>query len=108
MLYSEDMTGHAVIGEAAINLAVREQEITVDSLLAELNVMQRGERLCSRITRISAAIGWLRDFRTIASHDGVDPGWMLSDVNDRSAGSEVTIRLQADEEDGMPEVGHRK
>ncbi|MDI6636478.1 hypothetical protein [Pantoea dispersa] len=101
MLYSEDMTGHAVIGEAAVNLAVREQEITIDSLLTELNVMLRAEELSSRIARISAAITWLRDFLTVAARGGAAQSWMLSDAGDLSGGGEATIRLQADEDDEM-------
>lgn len=101
MLYSEDMTGYAVIGEAAVNLAVREQEITVDSLLTELNVMLRAEELSSRIARISAAIAWLRDFRTVGARGGAAQSWMLSDAGDLSGGGEATIRLQAYEDDEM-------
>lgn len=98
-MFSEDMTGNAVIGEAAVNLAVREQEINVDSLLTELNVMLRAEKISRRITRISAAIGWLRDFRTVGARGGAAQSWMLSDAKDCSAGSEATIRLQADEDE---------
>lgn len=101
MLYSEDMTGHAVIGEVAVNLAVREQEITVDSLLTELNVMLRDEELGNRIARISAAIDWLRDFRTVGARGGATKSWMPSDAGGHSAGSEATIRLQVDEDDEM-------
>ncbi len=101
MLYSEDMTGHAVIGEAAVNLAVREQEITVDSLLGELNTMLRAEEFSSRIARISAAISWLQDFRTVGARGGAAHSWMLTDAGDLSAGGEATIRLQADEDDEM-------
>ncbi|ADU72175.1 hypothetical protein [Pantoea sp. At-9b] len=99
MLYSEDMTGHAVIGEAAVNLAVREQEISVDALLKELNLMLRAEKLSSRIARISAAISWLRDFRTVGARDGAGKGWMLPDADNHSAGGEATIRLQDDDDE---------
>lgn len=101
MLYSEGMTGHAVIGEAAVNLAVREQEITVDSLLTELNMMLRDEELSSHIARISAAIDWLRGFRTLGARGGMTKSWMLSGSGDHSGGSEAAIRLQADEDDEM-------
>lgn len=101
MLYSADMTGHAVIGEAAVNLAVREQEITVDSLLSELNVMLRTEELSGRIARISAALAWLRDFRTVGARGGAAQSWMLFDAGDLNIGGEAIIRLQADEDDEM-------
>lgn len=101
MLYSEDMTGHAVIGEPAVNLAVREaareKEINVDSLLAELYSMLRAEELSRRIDRINAAIGWLSDFRAMGAHSGADQGWMLTDSNDHSFISDATIHLPADE-----------
>lgn len=101
MLYSEDMTGHAVIGEAAVNLAVREQEITVDSLLTELNIMLADEESGSRIARISAAIDWLRDFSTVGARGGATKSWMLSDAGGHSDRSEAIIRMQVDEDDEM-------
>lgn len=97
MLYNEDMTSHAVIGEAAVRLALREQEITVDALLTELNVMLKNEKLSLR--RISAAIGWLRDFRSMGARDGTAKGWMLPDVDSQSGGGKAIIRLYADDED---------
>ncbi|KJV43936.1 hypothetical protein VH86_24350 [Pantoea sp. BL1] len=101
MLYSEDMTGHAVIGEAAVNLAVREEEISVDALLTELNIMLKAEKISSRSRRISDAISWLRDFRTVGARGSDNKEWMLPNVDSQSAGGEATIRLQADDEDEM-------
>ncbi|KGT85970.1 hypothetical protein [Enterobacter cancerogenus] len=101
MLYSEDMTGHAVIGEAAVNLAVREEEISVDALLTELNIMLKAEKISSRSRRISDAIIWLRDFRTVGARGSDNKEWMLPNVDSHSAGGEATIRLQADDEDEM-------
>lgn len=101
MLYSEDMTGHAVIGEAGVNLAVREQEITVDSLLTKLNIMLADEESGSRIARISAAIDWLRDFSTVGARGGATKSWMLSDAGGHSDRSEAIIRMQVDEDDEM-------
>ncbi|MDF7628200.1 hypothetical protein PUG46_02850 [Erwiniaceae bacterium L1_55_4] len=101
MLYSEDMTGHAVIGEAAVNLAVREEEISVDALLTELDIMLKAEKTSSRSRRISDAISWLRDFRTVGARGSDNKEWMLPNVDSHSAGGEATIRLQADDEDEM-------
>ena len=101
MLYSEDMTGHAVIGEAAVNLAVREEEISVDALLTELDIMLKAEKISSRSRRISDAISWLRDFRTVGARGSDNKEWMLPNVDSHSAGGEATIRLQADDEDEM-------
>ncbi len=100
-MYSEDMTGHAVIGEAAVNLAVREEEIYVDALLTELNIMLKAEKISSRSRRISDAIIWLRDFRTVGARGSDNKEWMLPNVDSHSAGGEATIRLQADDEDEM-------
>jgi hypothetical protein len=100
-LYSEDMTGHAIIGEAAVNLAVREEEISVDALLTELNIMLKAEKISSRSRRISDAIIWLRDFRTVGARGSDNKEWMLPNVDSHSAGGEATIRLQADDEDEM-------
>ena len=99
MLYSEGMTGHAVIGEAAVNLAVREEKISVDALLTELNIILKAEKISSRSRRISDAIGWLRDFRTFGARGGAGKKWMLSDADNHSAGGEAPIRLQADEDE---------
>ena len=99
-MYSEDMTGHAIIGEAAVNLAVREQEITVDTLMAELKVMLKADNLSdSRSRRISDAIGWLHDFRAVSTREVETQGWMLPDADKPGASGEATIRLQADSED---------
>nr|WP_205297473.1 hypothetical protein [Pantoea multigeneris] len=95
------MTGHAVIGEAAVNLAVREEEISVDALLTELNIMFKAEKISSRSRRISDAISWLRDFRTIGVRRGANAKWMLSDADIHNAGGEAIIRLQFDDEDKM-------
>ena len=99
-MYSEDMTGHAIIGEAAVNLAVREQEITVDTLMTELKVMLKAEKLSdSRSRRISDAISWLHDFRAVSTREVETQGWMLPDADKSGASGEATIRLQADSED---------
>jgi hypothetical protein len=95
------MTGHAIIGEAAVNLAVREEEISVDALLTELNIMLKAEKISSRSRRISDAISWLRDFRTVGARGSDNKEWMLPNVDSHSAGGEATIRLQADDEDEM-------
>ena len=101
-MYSEDMNGHAVIGEAAVNLAVREKEITVGALMAELKVMLKAESLSgSRSQRISDAIGWLHDFRILSKREVVTERWMLHDADQPGAAAEAAILLRADNEDEM-------
>ena len=101
-MYSEDMNGHAVIGEAAVNLAVREQEITVETLMAEFKLMLKAESLSgSRSQRIIDAIGWLHEFRILSKREVATERWMLSDVDQPGAAAEAKILLQADNEDEM-------
>lgn len=100
-MYSEDMTGHAVIGEAAVNLAVREQEITVDSLLTELGSMLESERLHIKAESINSAIAWLGDFRTVGTHSSTDKRWMILEPDNSAFVEDNVIRLQADDDETM-------
>lgn len=100
-MYSEDMTGHAVIGEAAVNLAVREQEISVDTLLTELSNMLENERLHIKAESINAAIAWLRDFRSVGTHSSEDKRWMIPEPDNSDYLEDNVIRLQADDDETM-------
>jgi len=62
VLVHENAEGHAVIGEAVMQLALSGREISVASLLKELNRMAEGNISMFRQTDISDAINWLRRF----------------------------------------------
>ncbi|MXP53810.1 hypothetical protein FD737_12035 [Pantoea sp. Seng] len=100
MLYSEDMTGHAIIGEAAVNLAVREQDITVDALISELAAMLKADSSHSRELSIREAIKWLRGHRSISAKSTGEDSWLLPDAgHSGTASQESTLRLMADDDD---------
>ncbi|WP_240629207.1 hypothetical protein [Pantoea rodasii] len=99
---SKDMTGHAIIGEAAVSLAMREKEITVSALIIELDAMLRVENLSVRRQSISHAVEWLGDFRSIGVRPdtaGAERSWMMPDMPHSGSEEESVIRLQADDKD---------
>ncbi|KJV33725.1 hypothetical protein [Pantoea sp. SM3] len=99
MLYSEDMTGHAIIGEAAVNLAVRDQDITVDALISELAAMLKADSSHSRDQAIRGAINWLRGHRSISAKSTGEDSWILPDAGHSGTTSqESTIRLMTDDD----------
>ncbi len=61
-IISEDKQ-HVILGEAAINLIFKQEEVTVMTLIRELNAMAENEPEDDRLITIHAARGWLRDFR---------------------------------------------
>jgi len=99
VLHSEDRIDRAVIGEAAVNLALRKEEISVDALLTELSIMFKAEKISSRSRRISDAISWLCDFRTVGALEGAVKKWIIPVADSHSAGGGATIRLQNDDKD---------
>ncbi|WP_205298353.1 hypothetical protein [Candidatus Pantoea formicae] len=100
MLYSEEMTGHAIIGEAAVNLAVREQDTTVDALISELSSMLQADSSHLRELSIKGAIKWLREHLSVSAKPTGKDNWMLTDAgHSGSASQDSTIRLLADDDD---------
>lgn len=55
MVYHDKTTGHMILGEAAINLAFDEQEITLVALIRQLSDMAEQERNDERVTQIADA-----------------------------------------------------
>ncbi|MBK0098936.1 hypothetical protein IBT49_23350 [Erwinia sp. S63] len=62
MLFHEDEEGHVIIGEAVLQLALAGKDITVFSLLNELNHMAEDEISVSRQMDISDARDWLLEY----------------------------------------------
>lgn len=101
-MHTEGMTDHAIIGEAAVNLAVRKQDITVDNLTSELSSMLQSECLPERVRMLSAAIGWLKDIRPLSKRDAEMPRWMSASSGVEDPGSDGIIRLRPDENENDP------
>ncbi|ADU72140.1 hypothetical protein [Pantoea sp. At-9b] len=62
MLFHNDEKDHVIIGEAAVNLALGEKEISVSSLIAELSQMAERESGEDRLAQIADARRWLRKY----------------------------------------------
>lgn len=102
MLHSERMTDHAIIGEAAFNLAVGKQDITVDTLIRELSSMLQSESFPERVRMLSAAIERLKDIRPRSKRDGERPRWMNVSPGDLDPGSDSIILLRPEENENDP------
>lgn len=64
MVFHNKTTGHRIPGEAAINLAFEEQEITVVSLIRQLSEMAEKERSDERVAQIALAQRFYRHLNT--------------------------------------------
>ena len=98
MFCSQKNTENTVIGEAAINVALREEEITVETLLDELNAMLLVEKNSSRKRIIKSGLNWLKHYRKLGMSSSEDPLWMLPSADCNSLRGEGVIRLNADED----------
>lgn len=101
MNISEDMTVTTILGEAAVNLASHNKEISVDTLLNELNTMLSRDNTFARVKVIHQALDWLSDFRPLSIREASDATWML---HNKGAGKSTfppdgTIRLPSDSEE---------
>lgn len=54
---------HVIMGEAAMNLIIRNEEVTVATLIRQLNAMSVHEPVGARLVAIKGACRWLFDFR---------------------------------------------
>ena len=54
---------HVIMGEAAMNLILRNEEVTVATLIRQLNAMSGDEPDGGRLATIRGACRWLLDFR---------------------------------------------
>lgn len=101
MLFHDDEKGYAVIGEAVVNLALGEKDITIDSLIAELRLMQQAESHKKRSQEITEAINWLKSFRTVGSRGQTGLYWFnATALDDDERYKEEIVRLRSDDEDG--------
>lgn len=77
MVYHDKTTGHRILGEAAINLAFEEQEITLVSLIRELSAMAEKERSDERVAQIADARNWLKGFIETSTRDRAELNWLV-------------------------------
>lgn len=77
MVYYDKKTGHMILGEAAINLAFDEQEITLVSLIRQLGVMAEHENNDDRVAQIADARHWLKGFIEGSTRDRAELNWLV-------------------------------
>ncbi|WP_315314837.1 hypothetical protein [Pantoea vagans] len=77
MVYHDKTIGHRILGEAAINLAFEEQEITLVSLIRQLGEMAENERSDERVAQISDARNWLKGFIEASTRDRAELNWLV-------------------------------
>ncbi|WP_419964128.1 hypothetical protein [Pantoea vagans] len=77
MVYHDKTIGHRILGEAAINLAFEEQEITLVSLIRQLGEMAENERSDERVAQIADARNWLKDFIEASTRDRAELNWLV-------------------------------
>lgn len=77
MVYHDKTTGHMILGEAAINLAFDEQEITLVALIRQLSEMAEQERNDERVTQIADARNWLKGFIESSTRDRAELNWRV-------------------------------
>ncbi|MGG6108731.1 hypothetical protein QNH99_21375 (plasmid) [Pantoea allii] len=75
MLLSQQQLTNTIIGEAALNLIAINQDVSVESLVDELNVMTKSEVDEARLSQLYDATKWLMGFRKIGSRLSAGPGW---------------------------------
>ncbi len=78
MYFHDDEKGYAVIGEAALSLALSEEEIGADALVRQLDAMAEKEPPGPRLREIGEARQWLLQHRRPGSPDRRAPGWLSS------------------------------
>lgn len=77
MVYHDKKTGHMILGEAAINLAFEEQDITLISLIRQLGEMAENERSDERVEQIADARNWLKGFIKASTRDRAELNWLV-------------------------------
>lgn len=99
MLFHDDEKGHVILGEAVFNLALDDKEISIDTLIAELNLMAEQASSDSRLAEIFAARGWLKQFRQSQVRTVAGQHWLMTSGKDESGKhNENVIRLGPDED----------
>lgn len=69
---------HVIMGEAAMNLILRNEEVTVATLIRQLNAMSVHEPDGARLAAIKGTCRWLFDFRQPGSLSQQGSAWFAS------------------------------
>ncbi|MCP1207894.1 hypothetical protein NIM72_20560 [Pantoea sp. B550] len=77
MVYHDKTIGHIILGEAAINLAFEQQEITLVSLIRQLAEMAENERSDERVAQIADTRNWLKGFIEASTRDRAELNWLV-------------------------------
>jgi len=77
MVYHDSTTGHIILGEAAVNLAFEEQEITLASLIRQLSEMAENEQNDERVAQIADARNWLKGFVEASTRERAELNWLV-------------------------------
>ncbi len=100
MLFHNHEKGHAVIGEAVINLALDGKEISVETLIAELGLMAETETRAAKLTEIAEARRWLQRYQHHDVRHQSELHWLtVTGRNDDGKHSEDVIRLRPENDD---------
>lgn len=100
MFFHDDESGHNIIGEAALSLALSDKDISVNTLLAQLRLLAENETSDLRLMQISDASNWLRSFRRPGQRTRAAHPWLAGN-NDGIEGkhSGVVVRLRPENDD---------
>lgn len=77
MVFHDKSTGHMILGEAAINLAFEQQDITLVSLIRQLGEMAENESNDDRVAQIADARNWLKSFIKASTRDRAELNWLV-------------------------------
>lgn len=80
MFYHDDVEGHRVIGEAALNLLSRMQDVNVANLIAELSAMSEQEECDEKLSLISDARCWLKNHTSTGKRYPRAKSWLDTPV----------------------------
>lgn len=76
MYFHDEKLDQAIIGEAALSLALCEYEITVDALIKQLSVMAERETSEPRLLLIFDARSWLMRYRSAGHRQLAELNWL--------------------------------
>jgi len=100
VLFHENVIGHVIIGEATLNLALGDQEISVATLIDELGKMAENEESDTRLAQIADARSWLKNFVKPERLHLAQMHWQKQTEQQRSLpDSEQPIRLASDDDE---------
>lgn len=97
LIISDEEKGHVIIGEAAVSLIFNREEITLGTLLTELQVMAENEPSDERLIAISAARSWLKAFHQPGTLSREGAVWFAKMQQADSVGFTVPARQPSDQ-----------